>query len=235
MTRAVAAAWIAAVIAMIGAALLWLRPWQPVAVETTGGAAVIGAPETPFPKTVVRPGQYRGQVFAPAPAPAFTLTVLSAGVAPRPGSAGPQPAPAGRAPVLIPPPGGRLALAALRGHPVVINFWASWCAPCRAEMPMLVRAAHAYAGRGIIVLGMDVDDAPTDARRFLALYRVDYPIVIVPNDRLSRAYGVIGLPTTVFVDAAGVIRARQLGQFDGAAGEHALARELDALITGRGR
>jgi peroxiredoxin len=101
-------------------------------------------------------------------------------------------------------------------------------------MPMLVRAAHAYASRAVVVLGLDVDDAPADARRFLAQYHVDYPVVTVPDDRLPRAYGVIGLPTTVFVDASGVIRARQIGQFDGAAGERTLVRDLDEL-TGGGR
>jgi thiol-disulfide isomerase/thioredoxin len=169
-----------------------------------------------FPKTAAQPGA-RGATdgFKPVPAPAFTLTVLSPGTLPPRG---------------IPPAGERLALAALRGHPVVVNFWASWCAPCRAEMPMLMRAAHAYASHGVVVLGLDVDDAPADARRFLAQYRVDYPVVSVPDDRLLRAYGVIGLPTTVFVDASGVIRARQIGQFDGADGERMLMRDLDALI-----
>jgi cytochrome c biogenesis protein CcmG, thiol:disulfide interchange protein DsbE len=213
----VAAAWAAAAIAVIGAGLLWLRPLPPERVGTNGTAApVIGAPGTLFPRTAVQPGA-RGATegFTPVPAPAFTLTVLSPGAPPPP---------------VIPPAGGRLALAALRGHPIVVNFWASWCAPCRAEMPMLTRAAHAYASHGVVVLGLDVDDTPADARRFLAQYRVDYPAVIVPDDTLPRAYGVIGLPTTVFVDASGVIRARQTGQFDGADGERTLMRDLDALI-----
>jgi cytochrome c biogenesis protein CcmG/thiol:disulfide interchange protein DsbE len=98
-------------------------------------------------------------------------------------------------------------------------------------MPMLVQAAHAYAARGVVVLGLDVNDTPADARRFLADYHVDYPIVTVADDRLPRAYGVIGLPTTVFVDASGMIRARQIGQFEGADGGRTLTRDLDALVA----
>lgn len=238
----VAGAWAAAAIAVIGAGLLWLRPLPPVRVGTTGNAAapVIGAPGTPFPATAVRQGE-RGVTdrFKPVPAPAFTLTVLSPGAAPLPGPGTPEEPSAPQRPpgppLVIPPAGGRLALAALRGHPIVVNFWASWCAPCRAEMPMLMRAAHAYASHGVLVLGLDVDDTPADARRFLAQYRVDYPVVTVPDDRLPRAYGVIGLPTTVFVDASGMIRARQIGQFEGADGERTLMRDLDTLIGGERR
>ena len=229
--RSVAVMWAVAGIAAIGAGLLWLRP--PARVSMSGGsAAVIGAPGTAFPRTAVQPRRPAAHNFTPVPAPPFTLTVLSAGAAHRPSAATQAASPA---PSVIPRAGAPLALAALRGHPVVINFWASWCAPCRAEMPMLVKASHAYAARGVVVLGLDVDDTPQDARRFLVDYGVDYPIVTVPNDRLPRAYGVIGLPTTVFVDAAGMIRARQVGQFDGPEGERTLTRDLDALVSGAAR
>ena len=154
------------------------------------------------------------QELTPSPAPPFPMAVLSRG-----GAAG------------VPPAGARLALAALRGHPVVVNFWASWCWPCRAEVPILVRAWHAYAGRGVVVLGVDVDDTPAGARRFLADHHVDYPVVTASTDRLPRAYGVAGLPTTVFVDASGAVRARELGGFSGADGERALTRRLDALLA----
>lgn len=216
---------VACAAAVAGAVVLWVRPPHTVSRSAAPGA-VIGAPGAAFPNTVVRPGQGEPGDQRPAPAPAFSLVVLSAGTAAPP---------AGGPPAGIPAPGAPLALAALRGHPLVINFWASWCGPCRAEMPMLVKAWHAYAARGVVVLGLDVDDTPADARRFLADHRVDYPIVTVPGDRLLRAYGVVGLPTTVFVDASGMIRARQLGGFAGADGERTLARRLDALLATDGR
>jgi cytochrome c biogenesis protein CcmG, thiol:disulfide interchange protein DsbE len=232
------ALWAAAGIVVVGALLAWLRPLQPVSVGVGGASSVpvIGAPGTSFPTAAARPGQPgAGHTITRVPAPAFSLIVLSPGQAPRhtAATAGASSSTSRAAPqAVIPPAGARLALAALRGHPVVINFWASWCAPCRAEMPMLVKAAHTYAARGVVVLGLDVDDPPADARRFLAQYRVDYPIVTVPDDRLPRAYGLIGLPTTVFIDASGTIRARQVGQFDGADGERTLARDLETLVAG---
>jgi len=208
--------------AAIGAAVLWARP--PHTVSTSAlPATVIGGPGSPVPPGVRsgRPGP--PDELKPSPAPAFALTVLSSGAPPTSTAA------------LVPAAGGRLALSALRGHPVVINFWGSWCGPCRAEMPLLVKAWHAYAERGVVIVGFDVDDTPAEARRFLQEYRVDYPIVTVPNERLPRAYNVIGLPTTVFVDASGMIRARELGGFIGADGERTLTRRLDALLAGNRR
>lgn len=218
--------------AVIGAAVLWL----PRGVPRSGGAPpVIGAPGAPVPTIAAPSGQPGLSQSAPTPAPAFTLPVLSPGAARSSGAAPPAAPAAGQPPAGIPPAGARLALAALRGHPVVVNFWASWCAPCRAEMPMLVKTWHAYAPRGVVVLGLDVDDTPVEARRFLADYHVDYPIATVVDERLPRAYGVVGLPTTVFVDASGVIRARQLGQFEGPDGERTLRRQIEALLAGEPR
>jgi cytochrome c biogenesis protein CcmG, thiol:disulfide interchange protein DsbE len=211
-----------------GAALLWVRP--PHSVSRSALPIVIGEPGSPVPPGLA-PGAPGADELHPLPAPAFSLTVLSPGIPPSPSAAHPGVAP----PAVIPPAGGRLTLAALRGHPVVVNFWGSWCGPCRAEMPLLVKAWRTYAARGVVIVGFDVDDTPAEARRFLEEYHVDYPIVTVPNERLPRAYGVIGLPTTVFVDAAGMIRARQLGGFVGPDGERVLTRRLDALLAGTGR
>lgn len=199
-----------------------MRPPHPVSKNAPG--QVIGEPGGPVPPGLIPPGAGSTGEVQPTPAPAFALTVLSPG-APPPSSAGGVP------PAVIPAAGARLTLSALRGHPVVVNFWGSWCGPCRAEMPLLVKAWHAYAGRGVVVVGFDVDDTPAEARRFLREYNVDYPIVTVPDEHLPRAYGVIGLPTTVFVDAAGTIRARQLGAFVGEDGEKTLTTRLDALIA----
>jgi len=208
--------------AAVVAAVLWIRPPHSIS-RNTGPATVIGEPGSPVPPGLAPGGSGAAGEVKPSPAPAFSLIVLSPGAPPRPSAA------------QIPAAGGRLALSALRGHPVVVNFWGSWCGPCRAEMPLLVKAAHAYAARGVVVVGFDVDDTPAEARRFLDQYHVDYPIVTVPDERLPRAYGVIGLPTTVFVDASGMIRARQLGGFVGADGERTLTQRLDALLGGKGR
>jgi thiol-disulfide isomerase/thioredoxin len=125
---------------------------------------------------------------------------------------------------------GRLALRDLRGRPVVLNFWASWCAPCRNETPMLVRMHKRYKPQGVVFVGVDVEDQAADARRFLARYHVDYTIVTLSGERLLAAYAVPGLPTTVFIDPDGVIRGRHVGGFAGRSGERALAGELDRLL-----
>lgn len=214
----------AACLAAIGAAALWIRP--PHMITRSPAPIVIGGPGSPVPPGVGPGGPGAAVDVKPSPAPAFALAVLSPGAPPSSTGA------PGVRPVLIPPAGRALTLSALRGHPVVVNFWGSWCAPCRAEMPLLVKAWHAYAPRGVVVVGLDIDDTPTEARRFLDDYHVDYPVVTVPDQRLPRAYGVIGLPMTVFIDASGMIRARQLGGFQGADGERTLTQHLDALIAG---
>ena len=106
---------------------------------------------------------------------------------------------------------GRVSLAELRGHPVVINFWASWCVPCKAEAPRLAEAARAYT-RKVLFLGIDVQDFKTDARRFLTKYKVNYPSVRDGGDSTYTAYGLTGLPETYYLDAGGRILAHDLGE-----------------------
>jgi thiol-disulfide isomerase/thioredoxin len=93
-------------------------------------------------------------------------------------------------------------LRALRGHPVVVNLWASWCDPCRYELPFLQRAAVAR-GAQVAFLGVNVNDAPSAAKEFAAQYPMPYPSFEDPHSKLAGRYGARGLPTTAFYDAAG--------------------------------
>lgn len=127
--------------------------------------------------------------------------------------------------------GGTLSLRALRGRPVVLNFWGSWCVPCRAETPLLVRVHHAYASRGVVFVGMDVEDDAADARQFAALYHVDYPLVRTPA-QVVRAYRLMGVPTTVFLGADGTVADRVTGALLGPDGERDLTARLDRLLGG---
>jgi cytochrome c biogenesis protein CcmG/thiol:disulfide interchange protein DsbE len=107
--------------------------------------------------------------------------------------------------------GGSVSTPSLRGYPAVINFWASWCGPCGREAPLL--GATALERRGtVIFLGIDVHDFGSDARRFLARYRVPYVAVHAGGDALLGAYGLVGLPDTFFVDGQGRIVAARHGQ-----------------------
>lgn len=125
--------------------------------------------------------------------------------------------------------GGTLTLRSLRGKPVVLNFWASWCVPCREETPLLVRLHKRYGSR-IVFVGVNVEDEDADARRFLASYHVDYPAVRSSDESTIVAYKIVGLPTTVFVGVDGVIMEKYAGGFVGPDGEKALQLQLDRLL-----
>jgi thiol-disulfide isomerase/thioredoxin len=127
--------------------------------------------------------------------------------------------------------GGAVSLHSLRGRPVVLNFWASWCGPCLAETPLLVRLQKVYGPRGVIFVGVDVTDEISDARRFVAQYHVDYIVVRATDDKVMRAYAVLGLPTTVFIRADGVVVDKEVGGFIGPAGEKELRSRLDRLLA----
>ena len=97
---------------------------------------------------------------------------------------------------------GKLQLASLRGKVVVLNFWASWCYPCNQEAPTLQAAAKRYGDR-VVVLGVDVNDPKSDARKFARKYRLTYPLVHDNHNVTSPKYGLTGLPETFFIDRTG--------------------------------
>ena len=96
-------------------------------------------------------------------------------------------------------------LASLRGEVVVVNFWASWCPPCRLEAPALEATWQRYKAHGVVVIGINVQDLVPEALRFVKETRTTYPVVRDRDNTTYRAYGVIALPETFFVDRAGRI------------------------------
>jgi peroxiredoxin len=99
---------------------------------------------------------------------------------------------------------GKLQLASLRGKAVVLNFWASWCYPCKQEAPALAAASKRYAGRAV-VLGVDINDFAGDARKFARKYGLTYPLVHDNHNVTSPKYGLTGLPETFFIDRRGKV------------------------------
>jgi cytochrome c biogenesis protein CcmG/thiol:disulfide interchange protein DsbE len=95
---------------------------------------------------------------------------------------------------------GSLSSSDLKGSPVVVNFWASWCIPCREEAPVLERTWRRYGDRGVVVLGVNIKDGKTDAKEFLNEFDITYPAVRDVNQELARALGVRGIPETFFID-----------------------------------
>ncbi|MGH3083044.1 MAG: TlpA family protein disulfide reductase [Gaiellaceae bacterium] len=106
---------------------------------------------------------------------------------------------------------GKVSLAELRGYPVVVNFWASWCVPCEREAPRLTASARAHAGT-VAFLGLDVQDFKSDARRFLARFETNYVSVRDGGSSTYSDYGLTGLPETYYLDARGQIVAHSVGE-----------------------
>lgn len=111
----------------------------------------------------------------------------------------------------------------------LINFWASWCIPCRTESPELEKVYQQYRNTGLSVVGIDSgqQDDLTAAQAFVKKYQLTYPILLDKDDSVIHEYGVIGLPTSVFVNAQGQITAIHVGGMDAAA----LKATLDKLLT----
>jgi peroxiredoxin len=125
------------------------------------------------------------------------------------------PAPTAAAPhdFTLPSPGGpALTLAGHRGHVVLLNFWATWCVPCREEMPAMERLYQRFKDRGLVVLAVSVD-APGSAVvvSFAKELGLTYPIGLDPKMALARQYGVRGLPASFLLDRTGAVVGRALG------------------------
>jgi cytochrome c biogenesis protein CcmG/thiol:disulfide interchange protein DsbE len=148
-------------------------------------------------------------------APGFTLPVISRET---------RLWPAALAPALA---DGEISLDELRGHPVVVNFWASWCPPCRDEAPALAAAARAHAGR-VVFLGLDHQDLTSDARGFLRRYDVPYASVRDGSDRTYADYGLTGTPETYYLDARG----RAVAHSPGAVDRESLEAGIRAALAG---
>ncbi|MDQ2871553.1 MAG: TlpA family protein disulfide reductase [Candidatus Eremiobacteraeota bacterium] len=141
---------------------------------------------------------------------AFTLALLpacSAGTQSNVAKVG-SPAPNWTMPLSA---GGRLSLASLKGNPVYLNFFATWCGPCNSEAPTINALQKKYAGQGLHVVGVDVAENTKKAQGFREKYALVYPAV-VDSGALQSQYSVNGLPVHVFIGRDGVIRRIRVGE-----------------------
>jgi cytochrome c biogenesis protein CcmG/thiol:disulfide interchange protein DsbE len=104
--------------------------------------------------------------------------------------------------------------ADLRGKPVIINFWASWCPPCRIEAPLIERTWRAYKNRGLIFLGINIQDRKEDALNYIREFDITYPNGPDPTGEITIDYGVSGLPVTFFVSRNGEVVRRWVGAIE---------------------
>jgi cytochrome c biogenesis protein CcmG/thiol:disulfide interchange protein DsbE len=154
------------------------------------------------------PAQNQGQTGTSSspligrPAPDFTLSALSM-----------HPAPA-------------LHLASFRGKPVMLNFWASWCDPCKHEAPLLQATWQRARSQGIVFIGVDYEDTQSDGLNFLQTYGITYANVVDSSGATAINYGVTGVPETVFIDRHGVIVHKVIGELT----EQTLESNLHVLL-----
>ncbi len=123
--------------------------------------------------------------------------------------------------------GARVDLAQDRGNVILLNFWATWCAPCRLEMPRFVQWQRQYGPRGLRIIGVSMDDSEAPVRPFVAKMRLDYPIVMGTAGLGNRYGGVDGVPVTFLIDRHGIVRAR----FDGGSDLSEIQAEMLKLLA----
>lgn len=124
--------------------------------------------------------------------------------------------------------GDTISLDQLKGQVVMLNFWASWCGPCRQEMPLLDQMHKRYSSLGFTLLGVNVEANTTDAERWLADTPVSFPILFDKDSKVSKLYNVSAMPSTVFIDRKGNVRYLHKGYKPGDEGEY--LNQIRALL-----
>lgn len=128
--------------------------------------------------------------------------------------------------------GSKLSLSSYRGHVVVLNFWGSWCAPCRAEAPTLAVLSEQYHAKGVQFVGIDIRDSPTSAQAFVQNFGISYPSLNDPADEIALAFRSTvppaAIPSTLVIDRNGHIAGRVIGQ----ASDASLGNILAKVTTG---
>jgi peroxiredoxin len=110
--------------------------------------------------------------------------------------------------------GTTTSLSDTRGTLVAVNFWTTWCPDCQLEMPVLQAADERYANDELVILGVDVEEPPTAVESYIQPHGYTFPILLDPSGQIAASYGVWAFPTTVWIDADGVIRAIHIGGMD---------------------
>src|SRR6266545_7903464 len=159
-----------------------------------------------------------GTAFPAAFAPQQPASLAGSGALPLEG----QPAPDFTLKTLD---GSMVTLSKLQGHPVLINFWASWCEPCRAEMPEIVRAYETHTADGLIVLAVNTtyQDSLSEAQAFAKEFHMPFSVLLDDTGEVARdAYGLRVLPMSFFIDRKGIIVHRQIGAMN--------SKQIDSFV-----
>ncbi len=122
---------------------------------------------------------------------------------------------------------GDITIDNLKGKVVVLNFWATWCPPCKKEMPLLEATYNKYKEKGLIVLGVNYNEDSETITKFVKEMGITFPIALDRDFKVTKAYGVLALPTTFFIDRNGIIRDRFRGEIT----EEVLSSKVLPLLT----
>jgi len=111
--------------------------------------------------------------------------------------------------------GQEVTLSEFRGKPVLLNFWATWCGPCRLEMPFLQDIYEKWTGEGLVLLAVNLQEDPAKVKEFIDNAGYTFPVLLSPGNEVPLAYNIRGIPATFFIDADGIIRDIKIGAFLG--------------------
>lgn len=125
--------------------------------------------------------------------------------------------------------GNVVKLSELRGHPVWITFWATWCPPCRAENPDIKAAYLEHQGEGLVVLAVNLGEEQATVRDYVQRTGLPFPIALDGDSSISATYRIVGIPTHFFVDANGIVREQRIGSMS----KKTIDKKLAALIAGK--
>jgi len=123
--------------------------------------------------------------------------------------------------------GQPVSLSNLRGKPVLVNFWATWCPPCRAEMPFIQEIFREWSDAGLVILAIDIGENPSTVKGFMESYGFSFPVLLDTSRDVALKYNVRGIPTTFFIDKNGIIKVVKVGAFPSKA---AIEKSLGKII-----
>ena len=109
--------------------------------------------------------------------------------------------------------GKTVSLSDFQGKPVLINFWASWCRPCRVEMPHIQQVYEEWADKGLVVLAINWGETPSEVKKFMRNYELSLPVLLDTKRLVAQQYDVWSIPTTFLIDKDGIIQAKIIGAF----------------------
>ncbi len=109
--------------------------------------------------------------------------------------------------------GQTVSLSSFHGKPVLINFWTTWCSPCRVEMPYIQQIHEEWSGVGLILLAINIGESSSKVESFMQSYNLSLPVLLDTSGDVAQRYNITGIPTTFFIDKDGIIQERIIGAF----------------------